>query len=84
MNFYMTVFRKSGPFWVVLCLENGMVGQAYTKDIAIGKLRDAIGSIESIQKVDSDIYSEHFSIKELHEFLTVEGAEELSEPLEMK
>jgi len=84
MNFYTTVFRKSDPFWVVLCLENGMVGQGYTKDIAIGKLRDAIASIESIQKVDNDIYSEPLSIKELHEFLTVEGVEELSEPLEMR
>ena len=84
MDFYTTVLRKSGPYWVVLCLENGIVGQGYTKDIAIGKLRDAIASIEAIRKDDGDIYSEPLSIKELHEFLTVEGIDELSEPLEMR
>jgi hypothetical protein len=62
----------------------GYSGYGYTKDIAIGKLRDAIASIEAIRKDDSDIYSEPLSIKELHEFLTVEGIEELSEPMEMR
>jgi len=27
MDFYTTVLRKSGPYWVVLCLENGIVEQ---------------------------------------------------------
>ena len=84
MDFYTTVLRRSGPYWVALCLENGIVGQGYTKDIAINKLRDAIASIEAIRNDDRDIYSEPLSIKELHEFLTVEGIEELSEPLEMR
>jgi len=84
MDFYTTVLRRSGPYWVALCLENGIVGQGYTKDIAISKLRDAIASIEAIRKDDRDIYSEPLSIKELHEFLAVEGIEELAEPLEMR
>ncbi len=84
MDFYTTVLRRSGPYWVALCLENGIVGQGYTKDIAISNLRDAIASIEAIRKDNRDIYSEPLSIKELHEFLTVEGIEELSEPLEMR
>jgi hypothetical protein len=84
MDFYTTVLRRSGPYWVVLCLENGIVAQGYTKDIAIGKLREAISSIEVVRKDEKDIFSEPLSIKELHEFLTVEGIEELSEPLEMR
>ena len=84
MDFYTTVIRRSGPYWVALCLENGIVGQGYTKDTAIAKLRDAIASIEAIRKEDGDIYSAPLSIKELHEFLTVEGIEELSESLEMR
>ena len=84
MDFYAAVLRRSGPYWVALCLENGIVGQGYTKDVAISKRRDAIASIEAIRNDDRDIYSEPLSIKELHEFLTVEGIEELSEPLEMR
>ena len=84
MNFYTTVLRKSGPYWVALCLENGIVGQGYTKEKAVEKLKEAIDSIEEVRKVDEDIYSAPLSIKELHEFLMVEGLESVSEPLEMR
>ncbi len=33
MDFYTTVLRKSGPYWVALCLENGIVGQGHTKEL---------------------------------------------------
>ncbi|GAK56928.1 hypothetical protein U27_03892 [Candidatus Vecturithrix granuli] len=26
MNFYTTIFRQSGEYWVGLCLENGIIG----------------------------------------------------------
>ena len=84
MEFYTTVLRKSGPNWVALCLENGIVGQGDTKEKAVVKLKEAIDSIEEVRRTDGDIYSAQLSIKELHEFLTVEGAETLSEPLEMR
>jgi len=84
MEFYTTVLRRSGPNWVALCLENGIVGQGDTKEKAVVKLKEAIDSIEEVRKTDGDIYSAQLSIKELHEFLTVEGAETLSEPLEMR
>ena len=84
MEFYTTVLRKSGPNWVALCLENGIVGQGDTKEKAVMKLKEAIDSIEEVRRTDEDIYSAQLSIKELHEFLTVEGAETLSEPLEMR
>jgi len=84
MEFYTTVLRKSGPNWVALCLENGIVGQGDTKEKAVVKLKEAIDSIEEVRKTDGDIYSAQLSIKELHELLTVEGAETLSEPLEMR
>ena len=84
MEFYTTVLRKSGPHWVALCLENGIVGQGDTKEKAVVKLKEAIDSVEEVRKTDGDIYSAQLSIKELHEFLTVEGAETLPEPLEMR
>jgi predicted RNase H-like HicB family nuclease len=84
MDFYTTVLRRSGPYWVALCLENGIVGQGETKETAVAKLKEAIGSIEEVRKADSDIHSASLSIKELHEFLTVEGVETISEPLEMR
>ena len=37
MDFYTIVLRRSGDYWVVLCLENGIVGQGDTKDDAIKK-----------------------------------------------
>lgn len=84
MEFYTTVLRRSGPNWVALCLENGIVGQGDTKEKAVMKLKEAIDSIEEVRRTDEDIYSAQLSIKELHEFLTVEGVETLSEPLEMR
>jgi predicted RNase H-like HicB family nuclease len=84
MELYTTVLRKNGPYWVALCLENGVVGQGHSKEMAVSKLKDAIDSIEEARKTDRDIYSAPLSIKELHEFLTVEALEPISEPLEMR
>ena len=84
MDFYTTVLRKSGPYWVALCLENGIVGQGHTKEKAVARLKEAIDSIEEIRKAEEDIYSAPLSIKELHEFLMIEGLESVSEPLEMR
>jgi predicted RNase H-like HicB family nuclease len=84
MDFYTTVLRKSGPYWIALCLENGIVGQGHTKETAVIKLKEAIDSVEEVRKADSDIYSAPLSIKELHEFLTIEGVSPISESLEMR
>ena len=84
MDFYTTVLRKSGPYWVALCLENGIVGQSYTKEKAVAKLKEAIDSIEEVRRADEDVYSAPLSIKELHEFLKVEGLGAIPEPLEMR
>ena len=84
MEFYTTVLRKSGSYWVALCLENGIVGQGHTKETAVVKLKEAIDSIEEVRKADEDIYSAPLSIKELHEFLKVEVLEAITEPLEMR
>lgn len=84
MDFYTTVLRKSGPYWVALCLENGIVGQGHTKETAVAKLKEAIDSIEEVRDEDRDIHSAPLSIKELHEFLMIEGLGSVSEPLEMR
>jgi hypothetical protein len=83
MEFYTTVLRESGPYWVALCLENGLVGQGINKEDALRGLREAIDSFEQVRTKESDMSSAPVSIKELHEFLTVEGAEPLTGPLEM-
>ena len=75
MDFYTLVLRRSGGYWVALCLENGLVGQGETKEGAVEKLKEAIASFEDVRKSEADIHSAPVSIKELHEFLSIEGIE---------
>jgi len=84
MDFYTMVLRQSGTQWVALCLENGIVGQGNSKERAVEKLKEAIDSFEEIRKNEVDIFSAPLSIKELHEFMTVEGPEPILEPLELR
>ena len=84
MDFYTAVLRRSGDYWVVICLENGLVGQGITKEDAIKKLKEAIDSFEDVHRAESDIYSAPLSIKEFHEFLSVEGKEPYSETYELR
>lgn len=84
MDFYTVVLRKSGRQQVALCLENGLVGQGITKEDAIKKLKEAIDSFEDVYKNEADIFCAPLSIKELHEFLTVEGKEPVSEEYELR
>ena len=60
------------------------MGQGDTTEIAVGKLREAIDSIEQVRKADGDIHSAPLAIEELHEFLTIEGIEPTTEPMEMR
>jgi len=75
MSFITSVFRKSGEYWVALCLENGVVGQGLTKDDALDKLKEAIQSLELALTDASSLFTTPISIKELHEFLAVAGHE---------
>ena len=84
MDFYTIVLRKSDNDWVTLCLENGLVGQGMTKEESIRKLKEAIECFEDIRKTEEDVYSAPISIKELHEFLTIEGKELLSQTFELR
>lgn len=84
MDFYTLVLRRSGSYWVALCLENGLVGQGTTKENAIQKLKEAIDSFKEVSTAESDVYNAPLSIKELHEFLTIEGKEPASEPYELR
>jgi predicted RNase H-like HicB family nuclease len=73
IDFYTVVLRQSHGFWVALCLENGIVGQAETQDGAIAKLKEAI---ESVQLYDQPkLQPTTLSIQELHGFLTIEAKE---------
>lgn len=84
MDFYTVVLRKSGSYWVALCLENGLVGQGGTKESAIERLKDAVDSFDAVYKTESDVYTAPLSVKELHEFLTVEGKEPTLESYELR
>jgi len=50
MDFYTLVLRRSGGYWVALCLENGLVGQGDTKERAVEKLKEVIASFEDVRK----------------------------------
>jgi predicted RNase H-like HicB family nuclease len=84
MDFYTAVLRRSGSFWVALCLENGLVGQGNIKETAIEKLKEAIQSLQEIREDEGDIYSAPLSIKELHEFLTVEEIGPIPDSYELR
>jgi predicted RNase H-like HicB family nuclease len=84
MDFYTMVLRKSGDDWVALCLENGLAGQGRTKEESIRKLKEAIESFEEVRKTEKDVYGAPISIKELHEFLNIEGEELASQTFELR
>lgn len=72
MEFYSVVLRKSGEYWVALCLENGIVAQGDNPEQSISKLREAIESFLSVLKTEEEVYQLPISISELHEFLTID------------
>jgi len=84
VDFYTVILRDSADYWVALCLENGVVAQGETKTFAIEKLKEAVSSLEMVRQDEPDIYTAPVSIKELHEFLTIEDSIVVSEPLELR
>ena len=84
MDFYTYVLRKSSDYWVALCLENGLAGQGDDKEEAIEKLKDAIESLKPIWESEPDVLTAPVSIKEIHEFLTIEEPEPLTEAYELR
>lgn len=69
-SFYTLILRQSEEYWVALCLENGIVGQGITQEIAIENLQIAIDSMVDIYRSEPEIVKA-ISIKELHEFLDI-------------
>ena len=69
---------------MALCLENGIVGQGKTQDIAMAKLKEAAESFQSVYDDEENIYSAPVPIQELHEFLTVEAMEPIAEVYEFR
>ena len=67
-----------------MCLEYGLVGQGNTQDDAIAKLKEAIESFQEVCESEDDIYNAPVPVKELHEFLTVETPEPISEIFELR
>jgi predicted RNase H-like HicB family nuclease len=84
MNFYTVVLRQTSGYWLALCLENGIVGQANTQEEAVNKLKEAIESFEIVYASETNIYKSPISIDELHEFLSVEEKEKNSEIYELR
>ena len=79
MSLYTVVLRQSGSHWVALSLENGIVGQGDTQDMAMAKLKEATQSFQVVCDAEDDIYSAPIPIQELHEFLTVEAVQPIAE-----
>ena len=84
MDFWTVVLRKSDNYWVALCLENGVVGQGLTDDDAMRNLKEAVDSLEEVRGFEEDIYNSPISINDLHEFLTIEAPEPISERYELR
>jgi len=84
MKFLTNILRRSGDYWVALCLENGVVSQGSTKEEALAKMREAIASMELAFSDDPSLYTAPISINELHEFLSIEGQEPTLETYELR
>lgn len=84
MDFYTAVLIKSAGYWVALCLENGIVGQGFTQEDAISKLKEAIESFMAVYENEDHIYSAPLSIEELHEFLAIEERESKADVYELR
>ena len=84
MEFYTFVLKKSAGYWVVLCLENGIVGQGETQEESVSKLKEAIDSVRDIYESNLDIYTSPLAIKELHEFLNLEDRETMTASYELR
>lgn len=76
IDFYTVILRRSADYWVSLCLENGLVGQGNNPEQSIDKLKQAIESFSEVYESESDVYLSPLSINDLHEFLTLEDAED--------
>jgi predicted RNase H-like HicB family nuclease len=66
-SFYTLLLRRSTEYWLALCLENGLVGQGTTQELAIDKLLEAIDSMADIYHLEPEVVKS-ISIPELHEF----------------
>ncbi len=51
-----------------------MVEQGNTPEQSIDKLKQAIESFSEVYESESHVYLSHFSLNELHKFLTLEEA----------
>ncbi|WP_414619772.1 type II toxin-antitoxin system HicB family antitoxin [Calothrix sp. CCY 0018] len=52
MDFYTAILRQSAGYWIILCLENGIVGQGDTQENGISKLKEAIESFEDVYNAE--------------------------------
>jgi len=84
MSFLTTILRRSGDYWVALCLENGVVSQGFTKEEALIKMREAVASLALAFADDPSLFTAPIAINELHEFLSVEGPEPILETFELR
>ena len=84
MSFLTTILRRSGNYWVTLCLENGVVSQGFTKEESLIKMREAIASLELAFSDDPSLFTAPIAISELHEFLSAEGREPTLETYELR
>ncbi|MDH5681988.1 MAG: type II toxin-antitoxin system HicB family antitoxin [Spirochaetota bacterium] len=84
MDFYTAVLKQNNGYWLALCLENGIVGQDKSKDMAVLKLREAVSSFEEARALDTEIANQPLTIKELHEFIAFEGSLMESDSYELR
>jgi len=71
MDFYSVVLKKSGGYWVALCLENWIVAQGDNPEQSMSKLQEAIESFLLVCETEEKVDQSPISILELHEFLTI-------------
>jgi len=69
---------------VALCLENGIVGQGDTQDIAMAKLKEAAESFQLASDAEENVHSSPVPVEALDEFLTVEAMQPIVEIYEFR
>jgi hypothetical protein len=61
-----------------------LVAQETSKEGAIFKFKEAIESFQIVYQYEEKIYNSPIAIKDIHDFLTVEGKEPTSEVFELR
>ena len=77
MDLFTAIVRTTAQGFFALCLENGLLVLAESEQLALEKLQASLVSWAQALESAEITQSQPLAIKELHEFLTLDGTNPL-------